>query len=372
MATPSDEWAPFWAHNEAVRGALIVLGILLGVLLLADAARADDAHVIAVSVAPEQTCPAPRQVTDALAVRLPGAVLPPGQPARPRMMRLAVATDPTGGIRIDFADSEGVPLLHRVLAPTRGPGECAALADTIALIIERYWREVGYDAPPLAPPPPPPPPPPPASPPPAPPPAVAVEARRAAPPPRADAAPGPPWRWSAAAAVAGRAGDAGARDASALIAVGVEGRIGLRLSAGVSTGTTAALAATGQADFRRFPLRLGGYVPIHVGVGQLEPGLGVDLDLISFGVRGDGGITNLGAPTSCSARLCRAAGADLALGWSYASAHHIFVRALGRLGMAASYNFVTKTNDPATLGDPNWRTPSTYLEVGLESGLWFP
>ena len=39
-------------------------------------------------------------------------------------------------------------MLHRAL-PARGPGECAALADTIALIIERYWREVGYDAPPL-------------------------------------------------------------------------------------------------------------------------------------------------------------------------------------------------------------------------------
>ena len=283
MATPSDEWARFWAHNGAVRGALIFVRGLLGVLLLADAARADDAHVIAVSVAPDQTCPAPRQVTDALAVRLPGAVLPPGQPAKPRMMRLAVATDPTGGIRIDFADSEGVPLLHRVLAPTRGPGECAALADTIALIIERYWREVGYDAPPLAPPNPAPPPQPPPAPPPAPsPPAVAVEARRAAPPPRQVAAPSPPWRWSAAAAVAGRAGDAGARDASALIALGVEGRIGVRLSAGVSSGTTAPLP-TGQADFRRFPLRLGAYLPIHVGVGQLEPGLGVDLDLISFG-----------------------------------------------------------------------------------------
>jgi hypothetical protein len=362
-----------------VRGVLIVLGLLL----LADQARGDDAHVIAINVAPEQTCPAPRQVIDALAARLPGAVLPPGQPARPRMLRLAIATDPTGGVRIDFADPEGVPLLHRVLAPTRGPGECAALADTIALIIERYWREVGYDAPPLAPPPTPPPaptpPPPPASPPPPPAPTVTVEAHRVAPPahddttpgpPHGDATPAPPWRWSAAAAVAGRAGDAGARDASALIAVAVEGRIGFRLSGGVSTGTTATLD-TGQADFRRFPFRLGGYVPIRVGVGQLEPGLGVDLDLISFSVRGDAGMTNLRLPESCSGRLCRAPGADLALGWSYASSHHIFVRALARLGLAASYNFDTLAGSPP-MAERDWRTPSTYLEVGLESGLCFP
>ena len=195
--------------------------ISVSLLLLGDQARVTDSHVVAVSVPPEQTCPAPRQITDALGARLPGVVLPQGQPVKPGMLRLAVATDANGGIRIDLADPEGAPLLHRVLTVTRGPGECAALADTTALIIERYWREVGYDAPPLAPPSPPPPPPPAPPPPPplpTPPPAAAVETAVAAPRPRETGATGATLRWSVAAAIAGRAGNAGARDASALLA----------------------------------------------------------------------------------------------------------------------------------------------------------
>jgi hypothetical protein len=352
----------------AVRAALFPVGVML---LFAHQARAADPHVIAVNVAPEQTCPAPRQVTDALAARLPGTVLPPGQPAKPGMLRLAIATDASGSIRLDLADPDGAPLLHRVLAPTRGPGECAALADTIALIIERYWRDVGYDAPPLAPPSPPAPPPPPPAPPPSPTAAAAVITRAA---PESTEAPHPGFlrslRWSVAAAIAGRAGDEGVRDMAVSIAVGAEGRIGIRLSAGVSSGTTTAVRL-GQADFRRFPLRLGGYLPIRVGVGQLEPGLGLDLDLINFAVRGNSGVRGFQTPASCSDRLCGAPGADLALGWSYVSSHHIYVRALGRLGVAASYTF--SESDPAPMTSAaSWRTPSTYLEVGLESGLWFP
>jgi hypothetical protein len=261
-----------------------------------------------------------------------------------------------------------------MLVPTRGPNECAALADTIALIIERYWREVGYDAPPLAPPSPPPPPPTPAPPPPEPPPpAPAVEITRPAPEPTE----GPQTnflgslRWSVAAALAGRAGDAGPSDASASIALTVEGRIGIRLSAGLSN-TTSAAVRQGQADFRRFPLRLGAYLPIRIGLGQLEPGLGLDLDLINFAVRGDSGVIALETPGSCSTRLCRAPGADLALGWAYVSSHHVYVRALGRLGVAASYNFVTEQVTPPMTTTTQWRTPRTYLEVGLESGVSFP
>jgi len=361
-----------------VHAALIPLGLLL----LADQTRAADSHVIAVSVPPEQKCPAPRQITDALAARLPGIVLPQGQPVKPGMLRLMVATEANGGIRIDLADPDGAPLLHRVLAVTRGPGECAALADTTALIIERYWREVGYDAPPLAAPAPPPNPPPPPSPPPPPPPpsAVVVEApveTAVATPASRDAdTTGTPLRWSVAAAIAGRAGNAGAPDASALIAFSVEGRFGFRLSGGVSNGKTAALdpgqTDSGQADFRRFPLRVGGYLPIRIGVGQLEPGVGFDLDLISFAVRNDGGSTNLQSASFCSGRLCRSAGADLALGWSYASVHHVYVRALARAGAGISYDFVPRSGNPPTNRDPIWRTPSTYLELAVESGVWFP
>jgi hypothetical protein len=352
--------------------------ISAGVLLLADSSRAADAHLIAVSVPPDQTCPAPRQVTDALITRLPGVVLPHGQPARPGMLRLAVATDAAGGIRLDLSDPDGAPLLHRVLAVTRGPGECAALADTIALIIERYWREVGYDAPPTpppAPPAPPSPPPPPSPPapvarspePPAPPPA-AVETRRPA-SPRVAPTPGAALRWSLAAAVAARAGDADARDESLLLALSTEGRVGVRLSGGASNGTTIVTGTQSRAEFRRLPLRLGGYWPIPVGYGQLEPGLGVNFDLISFrGIRTSGGATNPMSSGLCSGQFCASPSVDLALGWAFALPHHLFLRALGRGGVTLiPYNFEAVPN-----GDPIWRTPSTYIEVGIECGLWFP
>jgi hypothetical protein len=333
--------------------------------MLADQLRAPDSHIIAVTVVPEQACPSSRQVTEALAARLPGIVLPSGQAARPGMVRLAVAVDATG-IRIDLADPDGAPSLHRML-PARGPAECAALADTIALIIERYWREVGYDAPPLQAPaaaPPPSVPVPPRPPEPTVTPAVAVEKQLAPPVDRRPTAP-VPLRLALAAAVAGRAGDAGARDASAMLAFSVEARVGLRLSAGVSTSAVAPPDVTRQAAFRRFPLRLGAYWPVPLGVGQLEPGLGLDLDLISVSIPNDA--PQLGSPSACSGGLCRSAGADLALGWSVASTHHVYLRALARAGVSASYDFVTRMN-----GDPIWRTPSTYLEVAVESGLRFP
>jgi len=70
--------------------AALIPGLVL--LLAGDQLRAPDSHVIAVSGALDQSCPAARQVTDALAARLPGFVLPNGQAARPGMLRLAVAS----------------------------------------------------------------------------------------------------------------------------------------------------------------------------------------------------------------------------------------------------------------------------------------
>jgi hypothetical protein len=196
-------------------------------------------------------------------------------------------------------------------------------------------------------------------------PAVAVEAHATAPVLEGSAAAPAVLRFSAAAAVAARAGDADTRDASVMLAFAVEQRIGLRLSAGISTSSASALEVMGQAQFRRFPLRLGAYLPVPIGVGQLEPGVGLDLDLLTVSIPSTG--TQLTSPSTCSGGVCRSPGADLALGWSVASAHHVYVRALARAALSASYDFVTKAN-----GDLIWRTPSTYLEVAVESGLRFP
>jgi hypothetical protein len=139
------------------------------------------------------------------------------------------------------------------------------------------------------------------------------------------------------------------------------------VSGGAANATIVALNS-GQAEFRRFPLRVGGYVPIRIGIGQLEPGLGLDFDLISFAMhRSDGSGSSPSPSRLCSHRLCGSPSVDLALGWAFAFTHHVYLRALARGGATVvPYNFVAEN------GDPIWRTPGTYLEVALESGLWFP
>ena len=111
---------------------------------------------------PDDGCPSPRQLADALSAHLPGMVLPLGHATGPTTLRLGVTTDAAGAMRLDLADPEGGPLLHRWLPATdrAHAGDCPALAETAALIVERYWHEVGYDVPLETPKPPPKPPPP--------------------------------------------------------------------------------------------------------------------------------------------------------------------------------------------------------------------
>ncbi len=153
------------------------------------------AIAILMTAGPDDGCPSPHQLADALSAHLPGMVLPLGHATGPTTLRLGVATDAAGAMRLDLSDPEGGPLLHRWLPATdrAHAGDCPALAETAALIVERYWHEVGYDVPletPNAspkPPPPkataPPPPPPPKVVPPPPPPKVAPPPPKPAPPP---------------------------------------------------------------------------------------------------------------------------------------------------------------------------------------------
>lgn len=341
---------------------------LVFLTLAAETTKGGEAHSISVVAAagPDDGCPSPRQVSDSLAARLPGMVLPAGQAPRPGTLRLAVIPEASGAIRVDLNDQAGASLLHRVLPPARGTAaDCAALADTTALIVERYWREVGYDAPPLVTVTPPPAPP-------APPPVV-----EESPPPPPPAAPRVyvPMRWSLAAAAAGQLGDTGTLGATALLALTFERpvatrRVGFRLSAGVGNRTTA-ITESGEARFRRLPVRAGAYLPIRLPLGQLEPGLGVGIDVITFGVTDNASpATQISAPGLCSGGLCASPGADVAVGWALTSARHLYVRFLTRAGVTVPYDFVN--NGVNTVGEPVWSTPRTYLEAALECGLWFP
>jgi hypothetical protein len=303
---------------------------------------------------PDDGCPSPRQVADALGAHLPGVVLPLGQAPTPSTLRLGVATDAAGGIRVDIVDASGENALHRALAPAeRVKGaDCPALAETVALIVERYWHEVGYDVPPLERPPPPPerPTPPP------------VVERRPPPAPPTPPRTVPSWLWALGVSAAERAG--GGTLASAGVALGLEHRIGLRLSAGVTQSESAQFSFA-TAHFRRYPVRLGAYLPVRLGPGQLEPGIGLDVEALSIGLTNVSADTNLASTSLCSGTICTSPGVDLALGWSAWSTRHVFVRALARAELAVSYRFTAE-------GQVIWSTPSAYAEIAIECGTWFP
>jgi hypothetical protein len=350
------------------------------------------AIAILMTAGPDDGCPSPRQLADALSAHLPGMVLPLGHATGPTTLRLGVTTDAAGAMRLDLSDPEGGPLLHRSLPATdrAHAGDCPALAETAALIVERYWHEVGYDVPvdtpnpspkppppkATAPPPPPAPkptappsPPPKPAPPPPPPPVEEKPEPRPEPHPEirpiepsTPAEPLPLPRLWIGGGVGGLLTSSGDRLGAAGLAVAVERpvfgrRIGLRLSAGVET-ITFVPAATGSADVQRFPVRMGAYLPISLGVGQLEPGLGVDLGVIAVGfTHGAASQIHLGATP----------GIDAALGWALQLPHNIYIRALAEAVTERPYRLVTVSNDTAISTSPRFR-----LGVGIELGLWFP
>ena len=322
--------------------------------MLASLALVPAAIAVLAPAGPDDGCPSPRQVVEALGAHLPGVALPLGQPPGPSALRLRVATDATGVTLLDLGNANGETVLHRALAPTatatdRRPA-CGALAETVALIIERYWREVGYDVPPVEVTP--------AAPPPVTPQLVAK------PPPSEPAPPGAPWRWGVGLLAAVRS-DHGALG-SAGLAASVQGRIGVRLS-GQITHSESAMFPFATAHFRRYPVRLGGYVPLRLGPGQLEPGIGVDLDEISIALTNVTADRTLGSATLCTGVFCASPGLDVALGWSAWSTHHVFVRALTRAEVAVPYRFVVAESNAVGL-----EYPRTYLEAAIECGLWFP
>ena len=346
------------------------------------------AIAILMTAGPDDGCPSPRQLAEALSAHLPGMVLPLGHATGPTTLRLGVSTDAAGAMRLDLSDPEGGPLLHRWLPATERAhaGDCPALAETAALIVERYWHEVGYDVPLESPntspkppppkataPPPPPPLPPKASPPPpkpAPPPVVETTnppTEPRAPPPRATepqppTEPLPPPRWWVGGGVAGLLTASGDRAGAALLAVAVERpvfkrRLGLRLSAGAETGLSVSLP-TESADVLQFPVRMGAYLPIALGVGQLEPGIGVDLDVVA--------VTFTNGSTS-KTNLRAIPGIDAALGWALPLPHDFYIRALAQAVTQVPYNFVTASNNTTIFTPPRF-----HLALGIELGVWFP
>jgi hypothetical protein len=299
-------------------------------------------------------CPGGAALAAALNAVMAGLV-PSAQPAMPVALanggHLGVTTSSEGDVRVDLVDAQGEVVLHRVLpAPPRGHApDCPALAETIALIIDRYLHDVGYEVPPL-----PPPAPKPASPPPVPeepPSAIAVAPPAAAPAPKA--------LWRIGLGGGARVGDAGGLGGDGDLVLGLEPSAtgvhgGVRLSAGYAPPTEARWADK-TATLRRIPLRLGLYLAVPAGPGQLEPGIGLGADVFIVSVNGPGAASGYhSAPAG-----------DLALGYAISLTGPLYLRILSRVALAVPYTF-------AALEVPQvWETPRVYGEAGVELGFAF-
>ena len=107
------------------------------------------AVVVAAPSGPDQGCPSPHQITDALMARIPAVVVSGSEASNPGVLKLAVSggsgSDP---LRIEMTDQGGEARLYRNLTISeRGRGDCTALAETVALIVDRFLHDLGYEAP---------------------------------------------------------------------------------------------------------------------------------------------------------------------------------------------------------------------------------
>jgi hypothetical protein len=109
-----------------------------------------------VSTADPVPCPEAARVAEALTARMPN-VLAAGQiPAGTTVLGLMLAQGGPNAVRLQLRDRTGATVLERILDTTStgavgapahaaaAAADCAALADTVALIVERYLRQIGY------------------------------------------------------------------------------------------------------------------------------------------------------------------------------------------------------------------------------------
>lgn len=328
--------------------------------LVALTSFAHAAPAIIAPAAPIEGCPSARQVAAALEARLPDAVVAPYEASwRPEALRsvLEPAADGTT-VRFSLTTADGQVRLRRVLPvpDAGGTPDCAALADTIAAIVDRYLREIPYEAPPAELPPPP------------------SDQARAAAPATATAT----WPRVGVIALLGGGGvlpipPRGLAHGEAKVGGGIELRRdrysyvfaligGLAQPLQTTTLATTA-AATAEVTLRRFPVRLRVNLALPIGRGFLETGAqgGVDVFSISW--------QQSAAASGADDKWLISPVAELLLGYRLplTRQRRFFVRPVGVAGLATSrYRFVA-----AGGAEPVLTTWVTYFSAGLELGALF-
>jgi hypothetical protein len=103
------------------------------------------AALVTVAPGPEDNCPSSAQVQVALEMHAPRLVAsrPDDDPASQLSLNLSFAS-PGREMSLSLLDSKGQVRLYRTLPPPPGDRarDCAALADTVAFIVDRYFQEV--------------------------------------------------------------------------------------------------------------------------------------------------------------------------------------------------------------------------------------
>jgi hypothetical protein len=374
--------------------ALIVVTVLIGLLRVAAAAPTSAwASTMADPIVVEAEtggCPSRAEVIAALDVRLPGAAVRlPGAGLARRLLLLDRLAD-EAALRLRLFDARGTLALERRLQlggadsrTRRAAGNCAALAEAAAQVVDRYLREIGYRPPvelgdsaerpvaaeaaaaptPAAPAQQPPAPPAPAPAPPSKPTGATAETAIVVPLRPAPARrPGAGWLVMTSLVTGGRlgvgTGDRWSR-AELLLALQLRWRwLALSAAAGASDETNVPIVGTepgAQLSLRAFPVRVhvGPALLLPVG-GWLLPVVGASLDGITFVSRG--------VPQPASGRRLDAA---LEGGVGY-------LRLFGHLGvglrLAAGWALHPRDFD-AGRPEPVFRTPGAYLRADLQLGF---
>jgi len=204
-------------------------------------------QVTLLSVRPDSrmTCPTPAQVNLALAARVPGMLVRPDQASAVGALTLELGRSEDGIPSMRLVAADGGERLRRELVTRDGSNDCTALAETVALIVERFLVDLDDRV------------------------ARAATAARAAATPR---------RWDVSLAAGWRSGgDAdGGLQAMARVDRLFGRRFQLSLAAGVGSSADAVPRGstyTGQATIRRIPVELGLWWLRPFSDGELELGL---------------------------------------------------------------------------------------------------
>jgi hypothetical protein len=293
-------------------------------------------HATMIAVrATDVQCPTGRQVTEALGARLPGVLVPEDQAKSSGALLLTLSAGSDGAPGFVLVDQKGSVRLRRALSSGNAvKRDCPALAETAALMVERYLQDVAVQDR-------------------APPPAVAVEA----PPP----APRPAERrWDLFAGGTWRPGGSGL--AAYELRLGGARSLGERLALGATVGIEGAAPHEwkgGTGRLRRFPVEARLLWRLTNGVVAVEAGpfAGAHVLLLDSDV-GDMGDTAL--------RAIPVAGGLAAV--RFPMGRRMFLRLVAAVGLAlVRYDFVT----PGGMGTVAFGTERTYGKMGLEAGLSF-